>query len=57
MLISMAVTVIAVGSCFGFIGYRFMKGEGSTAKIADKLPRLRRFQTRVTLSDPARREV
>ena len=29
MLVSMAVTVIAVGSVFGFIGYRMFKGEGS----------------------------
>ena len=39
MLVSMAVTVIAVGSVFGFIGYRIFKGEGTTAKTADKLPR------------------
>src|SRR5581483_11361261 len=38
MLVSMAVTVIAVGSVFGFIGYRMIKGEGSTEKRADKLP-------------------
>ena len=38
MLISMAVTIIAVGSVFGFIGYRVFKGEGSVAKTADKLP-------------------
>ncbi len=38
MLISMLVTFIAVGSVFGFIGYRVFKGDGSTAKIADKLP-------------------
>ena len=37
MLISMAVTIIAVGSVFGFIGYRFFKGEGSVAKTADKV--------------------
>jgi hypothetical protein len=37
MLISMAVTVIAVGSVFGFIGYRVFKGEGSVAKTADKV--------------------
>lgn len=37
MLISMGVTVIAVGSVFGFIGYRVFKGEGSVAKTADKV--------------------
>jgi hypothetical protein len=37
MLISMAVTIIAVGSVFGFIGYRVFKGEGSVAKTADKV--------------------
>lgn len=37
MLISMGVTVIAVGSVFGVIGYRMFKGEGSTAKTADKI--------------------
>lgn len=38
MLISMAVTLIAVGSVFGLIGYRVYKNEGATAKTADKLP-------------------
>jgi len=52
MLISMAVTVIAVGSVFGFIGYRVMKGEGASAKIADKLPPASAIPTDVTLSIP-----
>jgi hypothetical protein len=38
MAISLAVTFIAVGSVFGFIGYRVFKGEGSSVKTADKLP-------------------
>ena len=38
MLVSMAVTMIAVGSVFGFIGYRIFKGEGTVEKKADKLP-------------------
>lgn len=37
MLVSLAVTIIAVGSVFGFIGYRVFKGEGSVAKTADKV--------------------
>ena len=48
MLVSMAVTMIAVGSVFGFIGYRIFKGEGTTAKTADKLPRV--------LADPDRHD-
>jgi hypothetical protein len=52
MLISMAVTVIAVGSVFGFIGYRVMKGEGATAKTADKLPAPPAIPNEVTLSIP-----
>ena len=52
MLVSMAVTVIAVGSVFGFIGYRIFKGEGSTAKTADKLPESSPIPTDVTLSLP-----
>ena len=38
MLVSMAVTVVAVGSVFGFIGYRIFKGEGTTAKTARLRP-------------------
>jgi hypothetical protein len=38
MLVSMAVTLVAVGSVFAFIGYRIFKGEGAAAKTADKLP-------------------
>jgi len=52
MLVSMAVTVIAVGSVFGFVGYRIFKGEGATAKIADKLPPTSPIPTDVTLSLP-----
>jgi hypothetical protein len=52
MLISMAVTVIAVGSVFGFIGYRIFKGEGSVEKRADKLPAPPAIPTEVTLSIP-----
>ena len=37
MLITMGVTIIAVGSVFGFIGYRLFKVEGSVAKTADKV--------------------
>jgi hypothetical protein len=52
MLVSMAVTVIAVGSVFGFIGYRIFKGEGTTAKTADKLPDASAIPTDITLSLP-----
>ena len=52
MLVSMAVTVIAVGSVFGFIGYRIFKGEGTTAKTADKLPEASAIPTEMTLSLP-----
>jgi hypothetical protein len=37
MFVSMAITIIGVGSVFGFIGYRVFKGEGSVAKTADKV--------------------
>ena len=52
MLVSMAVTIIAVGSVFGFIGYRIFKGDGTTAKTADKLPEASAIPTDVTLSLP-----
>jgi hypothetical protein len=52
MLVSMAVTVLAVGSVFGFIGYRIFKGEGTTAKTADKLPPASAIPTDITLSLP-----
>jgi pyruvate/2-oxoglutarate dehydrogenase complex dihydrolipoamide acyltransferase (E2) component len=52
MLISMAVTIIAVGSVFGFIGYRIFKGEGSVEKRADKLPAPPAIPTEITLSIP-----
>ena len=52
MLISMAVTVIAVGAVFGFIGYRIFTGEGMVEKKADKLPESSPIPTDVTLSLP-----
>ena len=52
MLVSMGVTVIAVGSVFGFIGYRIFKGEGTVEKKADKLPESSPIPTDVTLSLP-----
>jgi hypothetical protein len=52
MLVSMAITVIAVGSVFGFIGYRMYKGDGTAAKTADKLPESSPIPTDVTLSLP-----
>lgn len=52
MLVSMAVTIIAVGSVFGFVGYRMFKGEGSTTKIADKLPPSSPIPNDMTLSLP-----
>ena len=52
MLVSMAVTVIAVGSVFGFVGYRIFKGEGMVEKKADKLPESSPIPTDVTLSLP-----
>ena len=52
MLVSMAVTIVAVGSVFGFVGYRIFKGEGTTAKTADKLPPASAIPTDITLSLP-----
>jgi hypothetical protein len=52
MLVSMAVTLIAVGSVFGFIGYRIFKGEGSVEKKADKLPESSPIPNDITLSLP-----
>src|SRR3954463_12376124 len=52
MLISMAVTILAVGSVFGFIGYRIFKNEGTAAKTADKLPEASAIPTDITLSLP-----
>jgi uncharacterized membrane protein len=52
MLVSMAVTLIAVGSVFGFIGYRIYKNEGMVEKKADKLPDASAVPTEVTLSLP-----
>lgn len=52
MLVSMAVTILAVGSVFGFIGYRIFKGEGTTAKTADKLAPASAIPTDITLSLP-----
>ena len=52
MLVSMAVTILAVGSVFGLIGYRVFKGEGTTAKTADKLPDASAIPTEMTLALP-----
>jgi hypothetical protein len=52
MLVSMAVTVLAVGSVFTLIGYRIFKGEGTTAKTADKLPEASAIPTEMTLALP-----
>jgi hypothetical protein len=52
MLVSMAVTVVAVGSVFGFIGYRMFKGDGTTAKTADKLPEASAIPADMTLAIP-----
>lgn len=52
MLVSMAITVVAVGSVFGLIGYRMYKGDGAAAKTADKLPESSPIPTDVTLSLP-----
>ena len=52
MLVSMAVTVIAVGSVFGFIGYRIFKSDGTTAKTADKLPEASAIPADMTLALP-----
>lgn len=57
MLVSMAVTVVAVGSVFGFVGYRIMKGEGATAKTADKLPESSAIPNDITLSLPRNAKV
>jgi hypothetical protein len=52
MLVSMAVTILAVGSVFAFIGYRIFKGEGASAKTADKLPPASAIPTDITLALP-----
>jgi hypothetical protein len=52
MLVSMAVTVIAVGAVFSFVGYRMFKGEGTTAKTADKLPEASAIPADMTLALP-----
>ena len=52
MLVSMAVTIVAVGSVFGFIGYRIFKGEGMVEKRVDKLPASAASPADVTLSIP-----
>lgn len=52
MLVSMAVTLVAVGSVFGFIGYRVYKNGGSIEKKADKLPESSPIPADVTLSLP-----
>jgi hypothetical protein len=52
MLVSMAITVIGVGSVFGVIGWRIFKNEGTTAKTADKLPPASAIPTDMTLALP-----
>ena len=52
MILSLAVTFIAVGSVAGFIGYRVFKGEGSSAKTADKLPDAPAPTSEMTISIP-----
>ena len=52
MLVSMAVTVIAVGAVFSFVGYRIFKNEGTTAKTADKLPEASAIPADMTLALP-----
>ena len=52
MMVSMAVTMIAVGSVFAFIGYRVSKGDGVSEKRADKLPAAPAIPADVTLSIP-----
>lgn len=52
MLVSMGVTIIAVGSVFGFVGYRMFKGDGVSAKTADKVAPSSSIPTDVTLSIP-----
>ena len=52
MLVSMVVTILAVGSVFGFIGYRIFKGEGVSAKTADKLPPASAIPTDITIALP-----
>jgi hypothetical protein len=52
MLVSLTVTMLAVGSVFGLIGYRMFKGEGTTAKTADKLPEASAIPTEMTLALP-----
>jgi hypothetical protein len=52
MLLTMAVTIIAVGSVFGFIGYRVFKGEGSSAKTADKVVPAASAGSEMTISLP-----
>jgi hypothetical protein len=52
MLVSLTVTILAVGSVFGLVGYRMFKGEGTTAKTADKLPEASAIPTEMTLALP-----
>jgi hypothetical protein len=52
MLVSMGITIVAVGSVFGLIGYRVMTSDGVTAKTADKLPPASAIPTDITLSLP-----
>jgi hypothetical protein len=52
MLVSLTITMLAVGSVFGLIGYRIFKGEGTTAKTADKLPEASAIPNEMTLALP-----
>ena len=52
MLVTMAVTLIAAGSVFGFIGYRMFRSDGTTAKTADKLPEASAIPADMTLALP-----
>src|SRR5204862_809167 len=52
MLVSMAVTILGVGSVFCFIGYRIFKNEGTAAKTAHKLPEASAIPADITLSLP-----
>jgi hypothetical protein len=52
MVVSIAITMIGMGSVFGFIGYRIFKGEGTSVKTADKLPPASAIPTDMTLSLP-----
>jgi len=52
MLVSLGITIVAVGSVFGLIGYRMMQGDGTSVKIADKLPPASVIPNDITLTLP-----